>query len=110
MSNSSRIELLLQFVKEEPDNPFNLYALALEYQNTDVHKAAAYFDKLLEKHPDYLPSYYHASALFAELEEIEKSQQTYIRGIELAQKQNNQHALRELKNAYQNFMFENDLD
>jgi len=110
MSNSSRIELLLQFVKEEPDNPFNLYALALEYQNTDLKVAAGYFDDLLDKHPDYLPSYYHAAALFADLEEIEKANQIYIKGIAIAESQNNQHALRELKNAHQNFLFENDLD
>lgn len=110
MSNSSRIELLLQFVKEEPDNPFNLYALALEYQNTDMRKALEYFEDLLKNHADYLPTYYHAAALFVELGLIEEANQTYIEGIALAESQNNQHSLRELKNAYQNFLFENDLD
>lgn len=110
MSKSSRIEQLLEFVKEEPDNPFNIYALALEYQNSDSSKAAEYFDKLLEDHTEYLPTYFHAAAFFADLEKIEKAQGIYKSGIALAQKQNNLHALRELKNAYQNFIFENDLD
>ncbi|AGA79188.1 hypothetical protein [Echinicola vietnamensis] len=110
MSNLSRIDLLKQFVKDEPDNPFNLYALALEYQNTDVGQAVRYFDQLLAQHPEYLPTYFHAAALQAELEAIEKAQVIYKAGIELATAQNDQHSLRELKNAYQNFLFENDLE
>ncbi|AWW32510.1 tetratricopeptide repeat protein [Echinicola strongylocentroti] len=110
MANTSRIELLQQFVKDEPDNPFNIYALALEYQNIDLKKAVGYFDQLLDKHPEYLPTYFHAAALNAEIEEIEKALSIYKSGIELAKSQNDQHALRELKNAFQNFLFENDLD
>ncbi len=105
-----RIKLLLQFVEEEPNNPFNLYALALEYQNTDQNAARLYFEKLLEKHADYLPTYFHAAALFAELDELEKAQNTYQSGIKLAKQQNDQHSLRELQNAYQNFLFEYDMD
>ncbi len=110
MANLTRIEQLLQFVKEEPNDPFNLYALALEYQNKDADAAKTYFEKLLQQHPEYLPTYFHAAAFFAEAEKIEKAQQIYLKGIDLAKKQGNQHALRELKNAYQNFVFENDLD
>ncbi|QDH80074.1 tetratricopeptide repeat protein [Echinicola soli] len=110
MNNLSRIELLQQFAKDEPDNPFNLYALALEYQNSDLKKAVSYFDELLDKHPAYLPTYFHAAALNAEIEEIEKALSIYKSGIELAKTKNDQHALKELKNAFQNFLFENDLD
>ncbi|UCS92987.1 tetratricopeptide repeat protein [Echinicola marina] len=110
MSKSSRIEQLLQFIKDEPDNPFNIYALALEHQNSAPSKAAEYFDQLITHHPKYLPTYFHAAAFFAEMDQIDKAQQIYKTGIDLAQSQNNLHALRELKNAYQNFIFENDLD
>ncbi|GGF29004.1 tetratricopeptide repeat protein [Echinicola rosea] len=110
MASASRIELLQQFIKDEPDNPFNLYALALEYQNSDMNKAVSYFDQLLDKHPEYLPTYFHAAAANADMEEIEKALSIYKSGIELAETQNDQHALRELKNAFQNFLFENDLD
>ncbi|MDN3671183.1 tetratricopeptide repeat protein [Echinicola jeungdonensis] len=105
-----RIKLLLQFIEEEPDNPFNLYAIALEYQNTDQEAARDYFEKLLENHADYLPTYFHAAALFAEFGKLEKAQQIYESGIDLAKQQNDQHTLRELQNAYQNFLFEYDID
>ncbi|WP_186756811.1 tetratricopeptide repeat protein [Echinicola salinicaeni] len=110
MSKTARIDQLLQFLKEEPDNPFNIYALALEYQHSEPSKATDYFDQLLTSHPEYLPTYFHAAAFFSEMDEIEKAQKIYNNGIALAQDQNNPHALRELKNAYQNFVFENDLD
>jgi hypothetical protein len=40
------------------------------------------------------------------LQEDDSAKQTYLQGIELAEKQGNQFTLRELKNAYQNFLFE----
>lgn len=107
MSNLYRIQQLLGFLEEEPDNPFNLYALALEYQSEDPEQAAFYFDKLLEEHKDYLPTYYHAAAFYAEQEETELAKAIYEKGIALAREAGDAHALKELENAYQNFLFEN---
>ena len=70
MSNLHRIKQLLEYLEEEPDNPFNLYALALEYQNHDPEKVAYYFDALLKNHKTYLPTYYHAAEFFANRQEI----------------------------------------
>lgn len=107
MSNLHRINQLLEHLEEEPTEPFNLYALALEYLNHDQELAAHYFDKLLETHKDYLPTYYHAAAFFANREEIAKARDIYETGIALARKVQNQKTLHELQNAYQNFQFEN---
>jgi len=107
MSNLYRIQQLLAFLEEDPANPFNLYALALEYQNEDPEQAAFYFNKLLEGHKDYLPTYYQAAAFYAEQEELELAKEVYERGIALARKVSNLQALKELQNAYQNFLFEN---
>jgi len=110
MSNLNRIEQLLKFVEEEPDNPFNLYALALEYQNSDIMKAAYYYDKLLKEHESYIPTYYHAAAFYTDKRSIELAKQIFEKGIQLSKEQNKVHALKELQNAYQNFLFEEDLD
>ncbi|MBS9525078.1 tetratricopeptide repeat protein [Litoribacter ruber] len=110
MSNLGRIEQLLDFAKEEPDNPFNFYALALEYQNTNTEKGVHYFNLLLEKFPEYLPTYYHAGLFFEKKNELEKAKSIFEQGISLAKAKNDNHAQRELQNAYQNFLFENDLD
>jgi tetratricopeptide (TPR) repeat protein len=109
MSKLSRIEMLKSFAEQEPDNPFNWYALALEYQNSDPDDAAFFYNKLLTEYMVYLPTYFHAAAFFSELGEIQKSKEIYERGIRLAEDQKDEKTLKELKNSYQNFLFENDL-
>ena len=108
MKHLDRVTELLNYIEKEPKNPFNLYALALEYQNQDKEKASFYFNKLLEAHKDYLPTYYHAAIFFADLEQYQKADKIFSEGIELAKTQNNSHAQKELENAYLNFQFEND--
>ena len=110
MSKLSRIEMLQSFAEQEPDNPFNWYALALEFQESAPEKASFYYHKLLKEHKGYLPTYYHAAAFFAENGEMDLAKATYKEGIFLASRQNEKNALRELQNSYQNFLFENDLD
>ncbi|MFO7822782.1 MAG: tetratricopeptide repeat protein [Cyclobacterium sp.] len=108
MNHDDRVKVLLQYIEEEPENPFNIYALALEFQNQDKEKASFYFNKLLEEHKSYLPTYYHAALLFAELDQPEKAETTFQDGIALANLQNNALAKKELQNAYLNFQFEGD--
>lgn len=110
MGNLGRLELLKQFINEEPENPFNWYALAMEYLSIDSEKSEMLFDKLLKSFDAYLPTYYTAAMFYSERGDLEKAKETFERGITLAQKTKEQKALMELKNAYQNFLFENDLD
>lgn len=108
MKHADRIKELLQYIEEEPNDPFNIYALALEYQNQDKEKASFYFNKLLEEHKSYLPTYYHAAILFAALNQPEKAEKTFLDGIALANTQNDSHAKKELQNAYFNFQVDED--
>lgn len=110
MGNLDRIQLLRQFTKEEPENPFNWYALAIEFRETDFEESYSLFSKLLSEHPDYLATYFPSAHLFAEMGKIEQAKVVFESGISLAKEQNNSKALQELQNAYQNFLFENDLD
>ncbi|ERM81470.1 hypothetical protein P872_09985 [Rhodonellum psychrophilum GCM71 = DSM 17998] len=109
MSNLSRIEILKEYADQEPENPFNWYALALEYQNFDLEKTSYCFNKLLKEHKGYLPTYYHAALFFSERNQIDFAKTIFETGIDLAKDQNNEKALRELQNSFQNFIFENDL-
>lgn len=93
----NRLDQLLQFLQEEPDDPFNLYALALEYQKTDKIKAKALFDQLLLRHESYLPVYYHAGALYMELNSNDRALQIFEKGIEEAKRQHDPKAMRELQ-------------
>lgn len=102
--NSSFLEKLLLFYEEDPADPFNIYALALEYQKFDPLKAVEFFEMLLQKHPEYLPTYYHAAVFFANLEQIEKADLIYKNGIKLAEESGNIKTLGELRRAYRMFL------
>ncbi len=106
--SESRLELLQQYYAEDPTDPFNLYALALEYQKTDLTKSCELFDKLLTDFPEYLPTYYHAAKLKTELNQHEAALGIYKKGIDIARDQNERKALQELQSAYNELLF--DLD
>lgn len=61
--NLERLQLLEQYAREDPTDPFPRYALGLEWMKSDPQKAARIFAQLLIEHPDYLPVYYHAGHL-----------------------------------------------
>lgn len=104
--NQDRLEQLLLFYKEEPNEPFNIYALANEYKSLDLEKALKYFQILVQKHPDYIATYYHLAHLFIDLNQEEFAKETFEKGIEIAIKNNESFALRELKSAYDEFMMD----
>ena len=110
MSYLDRIQLLKTYILEEPENPFNYYALGLEIREKDPLEAAEMFDYVLEKFPNYLPAYFPSAHFFFELNELEKAKQIFEKGIDLALATKEEKALRELRNAYQNFLFETDQD
>jgi len=110
MANLERLRLLEEFAREEPNNPFNWYALALETENSQPDQALFYFRKVLKDFPEYLPVYFPSAHFFSEHELIQEAQETFESGIELAKQLKESKPLHELQNAYQNFLFENDLD
>jgi len=97
---------LLDFLQEDPNDPFTLYAIATEYLKTDSSQALAYYEKLLNEHPDYVGTYYHAAKLYAELERNEEAQKTFLKGLQVSEAAGNRNAYRELKGAYQQFLDE----
>ena len=99
-----RLKQLEHFYEEDPRDPFNLYALALEYLKSDPSKTRELFDMLLAQHADYLPTYYHAGKLYEYLGEIEKAAAIFGKGIELAKRMNDTKAQRELRSAYDEMM------
>lgn len=106
--NQDRINQLEKFRLEDPTDPFTKYALALEYLDINKTKSAELFDDLLKNNPNYIGTYYHAAALFTDLDEISKAEAIYKCGIAKAQELNEAHALKELQSAYLNFQYEND--
>lgn len=105
-----RLKLLTQFYEEEPNDPFNLYALATEYLKSNPSKSKVMFDELLLSFPEYLPTYYHAAALNFEMENFDLADSIYQKGIALAFEVKNEKAHKELKGAYQQFLDETEED
>lgn len=106
--NSPRLNQLLQFLQEDPHDPFTVYAIATEYKNIDITKSRSWFEKLLTEHPDYLPTYYHIAHLYLDLDMRVRAEEAFVKGIELAKKQNNALSLRELQNAYNELLFDDE--
>lgn len=104
----TRLEQLQQFLQEDPNDPFNLYSLALEYLKTDAKETARLFELLVAQHPSYLPTYYHFGKLCQDLGNREKALDILSRGIDVARAQNAHKALRELQSAHQEILFDED--
>lgn len=104
--NHNRIELLKREISQNPYDPFYPYALALEYKDNAPEECLNKLEEVILKFPDYLPVYYQLGELYAEFEMYEESKKTYLAGIDLASDKKDLKTLAELKNAYQNVLFE----
>ncbi|GAA4834796.1 tetratricopeptide repeat protein [Algivirga pacifica] len=106
--NQQRLEQLFNFLKEEPNDPFLIYAIANEYNGHDDEKALQYYHQLLEEHPNYTGTYYHVAALYLHLGNEEKAEELYKKGIMICQQEGDRHALSELQRAYNDWLFDDD--
>lgn len=104
--DQNRIAQLTRFHEEDPNDPFILYGLALEYQKSDMKKSEEFFDKLLTEFPEYLPTYYHAAKQKAALGKSDLAVTIFTDGIALARKQNEVTTTRELQSALDELKFE----
>jgi tetratricopeptide (TPR) repeat protein len=104
--NENRIEMLSRSIKENPNDPFYPYALALEYKEQSTQKCFQLLKKVYEKFPDYLPLYFQYAEVLIDLDEAKLAEEIYQKGIKLATENKDLKTLAELKNAYQNFLFE----
>jgi Tfp pilus assembly protein PilF len=77
------------------------YALATEYlSQNDVQKSLFYFEDLLNKHPDYVGTYYHAGKLYERLDRKSEAILVYQKGMEIARKAGDTHAYSELQTVF----------
>jgi hypothetical protein len=95
--NLERLQLLEQYAREDPMDPFPRYALALEWATTDPKKAGQLFDQLLIDHPHYLPVYYHAAHLHILSNDLVNAKLILEKGILLARDLGNSKTGAELK-------------
>ena len=97
---ASRIDALRNMLAQNPNNSFARYGLAMEYRNRgELAQAVGELRVLIAADPDYSAAYFHGGQMLERLEEIEEARQWYRRGIEVASRKGERHALDELNAA-----------
>ena len=90
---------------QQPHDPFLNHALALEEIKLGKDEVALdLFVRLLERNPDYVGSYYHLGKLHERAGDEEQAIRVYEQGMEVAKKLGDNHALNELRAAYDNLI------
>ena len=103
----SRLEKLLEFIKNEPEDPFLKYALATEYLRINqTDKALEYYEDLVNNHRNYTGTYYHLGKLYEALGRKQDAITTYETGMLVTREQHDNHAFSELKSVYDELMDE----
>ncbi|GAA4105483.1 tetratricopeptide repeat protein [Mucilaginibacter panaciglaebae] len=98
---TSRLEKLLEFIKNEPNDEFLKYALATEYLRlNDAGKALQYYEDLVTNHPQYSGTYYHLGKLYEALSRKDDAIKTYEKGMEITKAKRDNHAFNELQGVY----------
>ncbi len=106
---NARIERLKELLKQSPSDGFILFALAKEYEKLNlVEDSIQLLSDLIAEQPDYIGAYYHLAAMLKQQEELDKALEVYEKGVEMAKKVGDQHALSELQNAKLNLEIEMD--
>lgn len=109
MNHERNIARLAGILKNNPDDSFAKFALALELLKRDeVTRARLLFESVREQDPDYLGVYYHLGKLYEKMGLAEKAVATYHEGITLAEKTGESKTLLELKEALQQLIPEKD--
>lgn len=97
MTEANRLEMLAQFLEQNPNDAFARYGLALEYSKLgQTEVALQHFNRLLEGHPDYTNGYFMAAQTLAKAERNDEAKAMLQKGIESAQRTDNRHALNEM--------------
>ena len=96
----SRLDEMLRFLEQDPDDTFARYAIALELKSQkQIPQAIMQLEELRRRHPSYVATYYQLGELFAQAGEYDKAEETYRAGIEVARAARDLHTLSELQSA-----------
>lgn len=104
---NAKLIKLAQQIKENPNDTFSKFALALEFLKLgDNEKALRLFLNIMKNTPDYVGVYYHLGKLYEDLEKFDSAVETYKKGIKIATAQNDLHTKSELASALINLEIE----
>jgi Tfp pilus assembly protein PilF len=101
-----RINKIKEFLQATPNDNFLKHALALEYSKLgDDVTARQVFEEILTQDPSYIGSYYHLGKLLERTGQTDAAIAWYEKGMEAARQAGDQHALGELRSAYEDLVY-----
>lgn len=96
----SRLDQLLTFHEDDPDDSFVRFALAAEYLKLGrLDEALSTFESLRQDDPRYVGTYYHLGKLYERIGRTQDAVSTYRDGMERAMEVTDFHARSELQSA-----------
>ncbi|MES2617167.1 MAG: tetratricopeptide repeat protein [Bacteroidota bacterium] len=101
-----RIQILSDWIKQTPDDPFLHFGLAMEYLSiSDTDKALQKMEEVFHLFPDYLANYYQLAKLYETLSKTDDAINIYEKGIALALLQKETKTANELRSALEELTF-----
>jgi tetratricopeptide (TPR) repeat protein len=99
-ASTPRMRQLRLMLERQPDDPFLLYGLAMEYKKADEPaRALEYFDQVLRRDPNYCYAYYQRAQVHESQGDVDAARRTLREGIEAAKRSGDDHALSEIEAA-----------
>ena len=96
----NRIEILKNFLKDNPDDSFSRYALALEYVKLGQNdEALREFEAVRKSDADYVATYYQLGQLYQKVGQKHEAEKIFRTGITVATKAGDEHTRSELEAA-----------
>lgn len=97
MAGTTRKEQLEEMLRDEPDDPFLRYGLAMEHVSAgDDAQAARHFQELVAVAPSYVPAYMQGGQTLVRLNRPAEARQLWQQGIAAARQEGNAHAAEEM--------------
>jgi Tfp pilus assembly protein PilF len=99
-SSNSKIKKLANYIKNNPNDSFSKFALALEFLKDDqLKKARILFEDIQDKDPEYDGVYYHLGKLYERNGRQEDAMAVYKKGVQVAANNKHKRNVQELKEA-----------
>jgi predicted Zn-dependent protease len=93
-----RIAMLNEILKQDPNNAFARYGLAMEYSNSgQIEQALVEFNTLLAANPDYPAAYFMAAQTLMKSDRRVEARNMLENGILAAQRKGDSHAASEMQ-------------
>lgn len=98
--NNARLDILLKSLEQNVNDPFTRYLIALEYvKMNQASEAFGHFKILVEKHPDYVPTYYQYGTALEQAGSGDDAKRIFRLGLIAAERAGDSHTKSELQQA-----------